>query len=440
MLIEKKKVYKLNPDCDSARLLEIVRVNNEAFARGERTPLCLGHTPGESSTEFLTIDVGEGKNFTTDGEFVLCDLEIDEAFAEAVKRHRGVSVELWSDNRIFPISLLAHNRPALELEPIKYSREGDHSTATISEPEEDTEMDASAVKNIVAEVLLGSDLSAQVKALTDAVSKLTVQTSAMSEQNEKLSWLFEEEAEEEAMAEEAAESPEEAVAEDAEAEAEEHPELPPEEIEKIAEDHVAEGKGEEKPEVEEKNDMAMPSGTNTFVPSTGTGGGEPPKKKKNYEELALESETFRLSAENQKTLADGLASQVQAVAEEANTAKAALATLERKYKMLDRKNELIVLAQKYQFDPEAEMKLVENMDDAQFDTHKKTVVVRYAMPPVNTPPVVVGELDKPNGPDLEVIPQKEVTRVAKYAMEKGYKGSEGWKKAATELGIIKDKA
>ena len=224
--------------------------------------------------------------------------------------------------------------------------------------------------------------------------------------------------------EEATESPEEAIAEDAEAEAAEHPELPPETVEQIAEDHVAEGKGEETPKVEkeemkepevEKNDMAMPSGTNTFVPSTDIGATSK-KKKKNYEELALESETYRLAAANQEKIANTYASQIEAVAAEKNDATTRLAEIERKYSMLNRKNELLVLANKYEFDVEAEMKLVEGMADDQYETHKKLVVVRYSMPPVKKAPVSVGEL--PNDSKQEtVIPQAKVAQVAKYAME-----------------------
>jgi hypothetical protein len=439
MFIEKKKIYRLNPDADASRLLEIVKVNNEAIERGERCPICLGHTEGDDAAQFLTIDVGEGKNFTTDGEFILCDLEIDEAFAEAAKRHRGVSVELWSDNRVFPISLLAHNRPALELEPVRYSREGEHTTQTITEPEtEEIEMDVMTVKNLIGECIAQSDLAAQIKSLTDAVSQVSVQVQAHSEEAEKLKWLFEGEGSEEegvmpeegmeselppeVAEEEATESPEEAIAEDAEAEAGEHPELPPEEIEQIAEDHVSEGKGEETPKVEkeeepevEKNDMAMPSGTNTFVPSTNTGT-TPQKKKKNYEELALESETYRLSAANQKKIANTYASQIEAVATEKNDATARLAEVERKYSMLNRKNELLVLANKYEFDVEAEMKLVKDMTDDQYETHKKLVVVRYSMPPVKKAPVSVGELPGDSKQE-NIIPQAKVAQVAKYAME-----------------------
>ena len=448
MKVLDKKIYRLNPDCDSARLLEIVRVNNEAITRGERCPVCLGHTPTQEATDYLTIDVGEAKNFRCDGEFILCEIDIDDAFAEAVKRHRGVSVELWSDNRLFPISLLAHNRPALELEPVKYSREGDHSTATITEPEEDENMDASAIKEIVSECLMASDLTAQIKSLADTVGALSLQVQEHGETQQKLQWLFDEEQGEEGEegegAEgEAAEPVAEKVAEDVEVESGEHPELPPEEIEQIAEDHVAEGKEEEpepnKPEVEEKNElgMALPSGTNTFVP--GTAGAkkdeeEPAKpKKKNYEELALESETYRLAAENQATVAAGYATQLQAIAEEKTAAATRVAELERKYQMLERKNELIVLSQRYQFDAETEMAVVQAMTPEQYETHKKLVVTRYAMPPVHSAKVNVGELPKPAKDEGEVIPSNKVLAVTKYALSKGIT----WAAAAKEMGVKK---
>jgi hypothetical protein len=341
------------------------------------------------------------------------------------------------------------------LGPTKYQREGEHQTFTIPE-EEDIEMDVSAVKNLIGEALLSSDLQAKINALTDQVAQLQVKAGAHDEFQAKIDWLLKEEAEQAEAAEgleaqpgeEASESPAEAVKEDAAAEAEEHPELPASEVEKIAKDHVAEGKGEEKPKVEEKNDMgggapgmaAAASGTNTFVP--GTAGMTPPEEKKkpikkNYEELELERETYRLEAENNRAVADDYAARIAAAEADKATLAASNADLVRKYAMERRHGELIQLAQRYQFDPTAEMAIVEKMDDAQFETHKAQVVTKYAMPPVNKAPVVVGKLPPlaPLDADPNQIPEKGrfnrkalQAMVTKYALENHLTPDQAWAK------------
>ena len=153
MKLLKQKIYRKNQDADTDRLLKIVKVNNDRISQGERSPIVIGHTPGEDATKFLTLDVGSQCNFQTDGEFVYSDWDIDDAFEEAVKRHRGKSIELWSDDVVYPLSLLSHNRPALELEQTKYSRVGEHETVTLPEPQEDDAMDVDAMKNLFAECL-----------------------------------------------------------------------------------------------------------------------------------------------------------------------------------------------------------------------------------------------------------------------------------------------
>lgn len=293
----------------------------------------------------------------------------------------------------------------------------------------------SELKNLFAEVLNSSDLSAQVRALTDTVAKVSLQCQTLDETHKKMAWLMEDE-------DEANEDPAEAVAEDEQVEAQEHPELPPQEIEQIAEDHVAEGKGEEPnpstPEVQEKNDMgmgpgmAMPSGTNTFTPTVG---GAKPKEeekkpvKKNYEELALESETYRLAAENNQSIANAYAEQIAAAAAERDRLAAENAQLVQKCAMTQRKAELIQLSQRYQFDPEAEMKIVEKMTDEQFAQHRE-VVKKYAMPPVNRPPVSVGELPTPKAPDAPAdrIPKEKCLLVTKYALANKISVDEAWAK------------
>jgi hypothetical protein len=443
MLIRHEKIYRKNPEADSERLKNIVKVNKEALARNERVPVILGHTPGSGHTEFLTLDCGDIIDLECDDEFIYADLELDDALEDAIKRHRGKSIELYNDDRIFPLSLLSHNRPALELEGLKvgkFEREGDKQTFILEEeimPEETKEvvknesnlgstqdwghpeLSQQSMENLFAEVLLHSDLAAAVKSLLEEVS-------AIKQKSEQLDWLFEED-----------ESEEEMVAEDAEVEAEEHPELPKDEIEQIAEDHVAEGKGEEieknegevgekalqpqpaenkapeqpKEEFErvavrerkrlgekdkegnepEKESMAMASGTNTFIANTKV-------KKHEYSELEDEVET-------QKGLVQKYALIIESESKEKNE-------LLKKYQMLERKNSLLELNKKYEFDVDEEMYLVSAMDDVQFDTHKKIIVTRYSCPPVNKAAVNVAVIND----DADVIPAREVERIAKYAL------------------------
>jgi hypothetical protein len=474
MFMPRKRVYGINRDADAARLRRIVAATNAFIARGQRVAITIGHTPGQGYNRNLTLDVGSDRsatNFSTDGLWVYADLETDPVFDDVVKRYRQISCEVFFDDVITPIALLAANRPAIELDPIKYNldpnldlskyvlkyeHQGEHQTYTCPPEEEDIEMDVSAVKNLIGEALLSSDLQAKINALTDQVAQLQVKAGAHDEFQAKIDWLLKEEAEQAEAAEgleaqpgeEASESPAEAVKEDAAAEAEEHPELPASEVEKIAKDHVAEGKGEEKPKVEEKNDMgggapgmaAAASGTNTFVP--GTAGMTPPEEKKkpikkNYEELELERETYRLEAENNRAVADDYAARIAAAEADKATLAASNADLVRKYAMERRHGELIQLAQRYQFDPTAEMAIVEKMDDAQFETHKAQVVTKYAMPPVNKAPVVVGELlpPAPLDADPNQIPEKGrfnrkalQAMVTKYALENHLTPDQAWAK------------
>ena len=407
MKIFRKRIYRVNKDADSARLERIAAACNAFVGRGQRIPIAIGHTPGEETSETISMDIGTDEaatNFVTDGSNLFCDMDIDPVFDDVAKRHRGVSCEVWSDDLICPIALLAVSRPALELGPMKYAlkyeHEGEHTTSVTLDNEE-LDMDVASVKNLFSECLLSSDLAAQIKSLTESVSQLSLQVQSHGEASEKLKWLFEEEeAEEEA---EAGEVPQPG--------GEPEPTKPP--------------------EVEEKNYMALPSGTNTFVPTTDTGTkpAEEKPKKKNYEELELESETFRIQAENNANLAADYAARITAAESEKQAISAEKATLERKYAMEKRRGELLTLRQRYEFDIEAEMKIVEPMTDEQFTTHKE-VIKKYACPPVHTPPVVVGELPKPPAQEMapDVIPQRLVTMVAKYSMDKKVPYEEAWAK------------
>ena len=464
MKLYRERVYRKNPDADEKRLAKIVAKCNWFVGSGQRIPVCIGHTPDnlqkcedckgtgkgekdgkcarcngmgavDAAVDFLPIDVGSMDNFSTDGDSVFADLDLDEAFADAIKRHRGKSAELWSDDLLYPLSLLSYNRPALMLGPTKYQREGEHTTFTMNEDEEIDMPSISELKNLFAEVLNSSDLSAQVRTLTDQVAKVSLQCQTMDETHKKMAWLMEDEEEDEAN-----ENPAEAVAEDAQVEASEHPELPPQEVEQIAEDHVAEGNGEElnpgTPEVEEKNDMgagmATPSGTNTFTSTVGTGTPKEEEKKpvkKNYEELALERETYRLAAENNQAIANTYAEQIAAAAAERERLTAENAQLVQKCSWERRYGRLLKESAVYQFDPDAEMKIAGPMTDEQFEQHME-VVKKYAKPPVNRPPVSVGELPTPKAPDAPAdrIPKANVALVTKYALANKISPDAAWAK------------
>jgi hypothetical protein len=281
-------------------------------------------------------------------------------------------------------------------------------------------MNVEEVKNLVADLMMHSDLAAAVKALGEQLTDVKLQA-------EKLNWLFEDEAGEEVgpdeepvepVKEEAGEGTAEEVAEEADKEGTDHPEIPKDEIEEIAKDHVeagdtAEDTAEDKDKSDkspEKKDMSLASGTNTFVPNV---------DKKKYEEMELTLERYSKEAQDQRLIAENYAQRVLTADAEKQAIDKIRVELEHKYSMLNRKVELIELSGKYQFDVEAEMKIVEAMTDDQFTMHKN-VVSRYAMPPVNKAPISVAELK-----DDDVIEKDDVIKVAKYALEKGIT----WKQA-----------
>jgi hypothetical protein len=424
MIFRRKRIYGINKDADAARLAHIVAACNAYVARGQRIGIVLGHTPGADYHDTLCLDVGAevpSKDFYTDGLWVYATLETDPVFDEVVKRHPLVSVELFSDGVICPIAFMASNRPAIEVGPLEFDkalpgvdlakyayteqRDGEHST--FSQTEENPDMlTEEAVKNMISECLLSSDMAGQIKSLTDTVGQLQIQVQNHSEQAEKLAYIFDDE-------EEAGESAPEVGGEPAAPTGEGAPEETGGEAKQPT--------GEAAPEVE-KNDqgggMAMASGSNTMIPSTDTKPDEEKMNKKNYEELELESQTYMLEAENAKKIAADYASRIEAIGSAAEAAKAQAAELVQKYAMERRRNDLLVLHDKYEFDVDKEMEIVTVMDDAQFEQHKTQVVTKYAAPPVHSAPVSVGELPVPvaeGAPAERIIPKDVMAKVVGYA-------------------------
>jgi hypothetical protein len=437
--LTKERVYRKNPDADTDRLNRIVAKCNWFTGSGERIPVCIGHTeqnlkecsaccgskqssPGvkcktcdgqgvvDQRVDFLPVDVGSLSNFSTDGEWIFADMDIDDAFGDAVKRHRGKSAEIWSDDLLFPLSLLAHNRPNLMLGPVKYQREGERTTYNLPE-EDDMGLSEEATRNLISECILSSELSAEIRTLTESIGQMQVQMAAHAEQATALKWLFDEEEEAEEM--QAEEAEEEVAAAD-----DDQPDGVGDAVPEVAEE---EDSTVDEPDVE-KNDigMAMPSGTNTFVPSTEIGAkpdDEKKPKKKNYEELELESQTYLLEAENNKRLAADYAARIEALGGDAAAINSRVVELERKYAMERRRNELLTLHDQYAFDVDKEMEIVQAMDDGQFEQHKKLVVVKYAAPPVHSAPINVGELPQEPNDAEKAIPREVILKVAKYCHE-----------------------
>ena len=412
MLIKNEVVYRANEDCSLERLFNVARATNAYIERGESCVACLGHS--RDSDDTLSVSVGTLNNFRVEGDELVADITVDKLWEDAreLKSYKKKSVELWSDDVISSVALLAKNRPALELGLVAYEmpkREGEHANYTIEN--EDNDMNADEVKAIVADTLMHSDLAAAVKALGEQLTDVKLMS-------EKLNWLFEDEGEQVGPDGEPISDPEKDGLDEGEeglpkVEGEPEGEIPGEE--KKPEDEATEPEGEkviegekeekvEKPE--EKDEMALASGTNTFVPTTET-------KKKKYEELELEVQQYSMEADNQKKLVSDYASRIEKAENEKQTIEAERVALERKYSMLNRKLELVSLSAKYQFDPEEEIKIVETMDDSQFETHKNLVVKRYAMPPVSKAPVTPAALKD----DDEVIPANEVLKITRYALE-----------------------
>ncbi len=176
---------------------------------------------------------------------------------------------------------------------------------------------------------------------------------------------------------------------------------------------------DEKPAEKEENalGMALPSGTNTFVPSTNIGADEKEKKKKNYADLESEISRLTIERDEQKALVTAYQDRMASTLDQGAQQVAGLAGENR---VLVRKNALQELAKVYHFDVAQEVELVQSMTDEQFDAHCSKVVVKYAKPPIGRPGVVVGELEKPalNAEDAgDVIPKTTVLKVAKYATE-----------------------
>ena len=407
MIIKQKKVYMVNPDCDILRLQEIARVNNARLAAGEETTLTLGHT-SDADPELITIPVGHAENFMCMGDSLYCDLVIDDEWANQITKYNKVSCELWADNVITPIALLAKNRPALEVGLIKYDmpNRGDLEHKPYITEEEQIEVEnisPQEIQQLFIETMNHSEvfgkftdlmeniipkLQETVKHMEDTLAPLLAEE---VEEHPDLAGQLE--GEEEAVGEVPAETAEEApekvegegdgkdpAEENALVEEEkEHPELPEQTVEKIVEDHEKEGKVEDKPKEEvEKND-AMASANDGYI-----AGLENEKKKVKKYQMDLIKAT-----------------------EEKNE-------LVKKYQLELRKNELNDLSKTYFFDPKDEVEIVTNMDDEQWEMHKKIIKTKYQKAPVGRVVSVAADVE-----DRNVKSPDKVQRAIKVALDKG---------------------
>lgn len=439
MKIFKKKIYKVNPDCDLNRLYEIARANNARIDSGEETTITLGHT-SEEDPELITIPVGTACNFCVEGEDLYVDFDIDEEWYNQIKKYNKVSVELWVDNIITPIALLARNRPALEVGLVKYQmpdRDCEHKPYMY---DEDNDMSIDEIKQLFAELLEHSELKAkqtatdellvslqeQVKKHSDTMSPLLEPDELEGETGEVEQQLDEEgnpiqkapgEEEGEVMDGATEASPEQIGFEQ---EKNEHPEMDDEQIKQLVADHLAEDpnyyspKEEEAveevkeevaegetPEVEpevEKNDMGSSavaaSANNTYVPDL--------KAKKKYQEamdLVQSYQNKLLKSEEEK------------------------AELVVKYQYETRKNQLLELSHTYNFDPKEEIELVSKLDDAQWDNHKKIIVTRYQKSPAGRSVNPIHNIE-----DKEVNKVDKVNKAIKLAQTEGIDFKEALKR------------
>jgi hypothetical protein len=418
MIIKKKKIYTVNPDCDIERLLEIARANNSRISRGEETTITLGHT-SDSDPELITIPVGHAENFVVEDEDLFVDFIIDDEWAEQIKKYNKVSIELWADQIITPIALLSRNRPALEVGLIKYQmpiRKDDAENEeiqhkpymSIDEEKEVLNMSPDELRQLIIEEMQHSEAFAKCsEALTTTLPQIQEQLKKMSD---TLAPLMEEEAAEpehadiapelegEAKEIEGEKAPEEVAKEEVKEEETPVEDTKPLETEEKKEEVKEGGEGEkeeDKKEVE-KNDMAAASANNTYVPELG--------KKKKYQEdqdLVVKYQERLLKAEQEKN----------ELLEKAQAEKDALFI---KYQREARKNDLTELAKTYVFNFDEELDIVGKMDESQFENHKKIIVTRYQKTPLNRGVSVAMDIE-----DRDVAKPEKVNRAIKYATDHG---------------------
>ncbi len=387
MKILHEPVYKVCEDATQDRLYNIAKETNAYIARGEECVICLGHS-GEDSDQ-LSVAVGKADNFVVDGAVLYCDFEIDDHWQKDIKRHTKKSCEVWSDDVISLVSLLAKNRPALELGTVKYEmkpREGlDRTTTKYEEPEKDIEdMNINEIKQLFQECLDHSDIVARFNELADRI--IPTLQEKLVKLEDTLSPLLEEEAAE----------PEHAdIAPQLEAEGEEIKAEEGEQVEAGKEEAVPEVK-EESPLAEEepgKKEMATASANNTYTP--GFEGGEKRDDKEEEEKRKKVLEKYQMEA-------------LQAH-QEKNEAL-------RKYQMAVRRSELKDLNVDRSFDLEEELKLVADLNDEQFENHKRIVVTRYMRAPVGrtvSPATEIG-----NSKDV-VVRAEKANRAKNLALSEG---------------------
>ncbi len=406
MIIKAKRIYKVNPDCDLERLNEIARANNSRIAAGEETTVTLGHT-SESDPELITIPVGHAENFWVEDEDLFVDLVIDDEWVSQIKKYNKVSVELWEDQIITPIALLAKNRPALEVGLIKYDmpNRGEISHDTYITNEEDIEvenMSPQEIEQLFIETMNHSEfyskfcdllenvipkIQESVKHMEDTLAPLLVEEAAEPEHEDIAPELDAEAKEIEG---------EEAIPEGETEEkvAEEVPAVAEEAKEKVDE---VEDKPEEKKEEVEKNDMASTSANNGYIADLDN------EKKKKYqanEDLVKFYQEKLLATEKEK--ADLLAKNDLEKKE-----------LISKYQFESRKNELNELSKKFYFEPNDEIEIVGKMDEVQWEMHKQIIATKYQKNPIGRT-VSVAPME-----DRDVSKPDQVQRAIKYATENG---------------------
>lgn len=403
MIIKQKKIYKVNPDADLMRLNEIAFANNERIAHGEETTITLGHTSSDDP-ELITIPVGYADNFVVMGEGLYCDFNIDDIWSDQITKYNKVSVELWEDNIITPIALLAINRPALEVGLIKYDMpnrgEIEHQpyiTEEGVEPEvkEVENMSPAEIQQLFIETLEHSEFKCK---FDDIVSNIVPKLQeTVKKIEDTLSPLLAEELEEEG--EVPGVEGEEGETASPEGEGTEEVEVEGEEgdkgeavaaVEAIESEHA--GKAEEvaaEKEVE-KNDMASASANDTYIPDLGD------KKKKDKEDVVKRYQMECMTALKEK---EEVASKYDEMV--------------KKYQLEVRKNELNELSKTYFFSAADEVDMVSKMNDEQWNMHKQIIATKYQKASIGRTVSVAPDVER------NVATPDKVQRAIKMATSEG---------------------
>lgn len=156
---------------DKTKLQKIARNNNRRVAEtGDTTPVVIGHTfdPEDKKPETEQPPVvGFAKNFRvrklfkTNRYAIHSDWRIPAQYADDVRKYPRRSVELWlSDWRIDPISLLGATTPERDLGVLKFNRSGQKKYSRVidmplpnqpaAETPSNTPVDKSLVQGVVA--------------------------------------------------------------------------------------------------------------------------------------------------------------------------------------------------------------------------------------------------------------------------------------------------